>query len=54
MPIDTDVFLFFVSLRIPCQLTGYVTDFWTINYRLCARYRNRSLQDCGGPVRRGD
>jgi hypothetical protein len=54
MPVDMVVFSFLISLRIPCRLTGYVSDLWTINYRLYARYRNRSLQDCGGTGRRGD
>jgi len=54
VPIDTDVFSFFISLRIPCGLTGYVSDLWTINYRLYARHRNRRMQNCRGPGHHGD
>jgi len=52
--IDMDVFSFFISVRIPCRLTGYVSDLWMINYKLYARDHNRSLQDCGGSGRRDD
>jgi hypothetical protein len=54
MPVDTDVFSFFISSRITYRLTGYVSDLRAINYRLCGRHRNRSLQDSGGLDRHGD
>jgi hypothetical protein len=43
MSVDTDVFSFFISSRITYQLTGYVSDLRTTNYRLCLRHRDRSL-----------